>query len=339
MFASSCRRSVPAVALIAGLAGCAGGQPPASGPLPQTAESATFSASRDNDAVPAGPDGGPRIFTANRDGGSVLAFSLRSSGDVTPRVKIAGSQTTLSEPDSLAIDAEGNIYAANDGANKVAIFRPDAQGNAKPKAIIAGSKTNLGPTEGLTIDPSGDLWVSDYSNNEITEYAPGAHGNAAPINTIGGGNTQLSTPVGMVMNGSGHLFVANAGAASIVVFAAGASGNATPIGIIEGNYTGLSRPFALAFDPNGRLLVADESAGVLVFNSGALGNVSPVQQITSLAYPAGVYGDAHGHIWAADFEGNSIDEFAGNANGNAKPIRAIKGPNTTLDGANYLALQ
>jgi hypothetical protein len=123
-----------------------------------------------------------------------------------------------------------------------------------------------------------------------------------------------------------------------VAFKSGASGNVAPAVTIAGSNTGLSRPFALAFDSKGRLLVADESVGVIIFAKGANGNATPLATISGISSAAGVVADSKNHIYVADFSGNSIKEFAANANGNATPIRTIQGANTTLDGANYLAL-
>jgi streptogramin lyase len=342
MFAfPNCCRALPILALAAGLSGCAGNQSTPGGFVPAAADAAHFplmGAPARPRSGSAGPDAGIRIFTANRDGGSVLAFDAKSSGDVSPQATIAGSKTRLSEPDALALDKKGNVFTANDGASQVEVFAAGANGNVKPKRTIAGSKTGLGPTEGMTVDSSGNLWVSNYSGGAITEYAPTAKGNAAPIATIAGNLTELETPVGMVTDGQGRLYVANIGSSSILAFAKGANGNVAPTLSISGSNTQLSRPFALAFDGKGRLLVADESSGILVFAKGAAGNAIPVAQITGLDVPAGVTADAKNHIWAAEFSGNAIKEFAASANGDAQPIRTIGGPNTTLNGANYLAL-
>ncbi|HEY6327453.1 MAG TPA: NHL repeat-containing protein [Candidatus Cybelea sp.] len=326
-----------ALALVAGLAGCAGSQaasalpPQGTGQIPPSA--AGYSAQ---------PDHTMTIFTANRDNPAVLGFRVAASGNARPIIRIAGSNTTLNSPDSIAFDKSGNVYVANDGANQVAVFAKGANGNVKPTRMIGGSKSHLGPTEGLLVDPFGNLWASDYANDAITDYPPGAHGNVPPADTISGSKTQLSTPTGMVWNASGSpalLYVANTGGASVVGFGAGAAGNTAPAVSIAGSNTGLSRPFALTIDSTGRLIVADEGAGVLIFSPGANGNVAPVAHITGLAYPAGVVTDAQDHIYVANFSGESIEEFASNANGNATPLRTIRGRKTTLKGPNYLVLR
>jgi len=325
-----------ALALAAGLAGCAGSQGGSALP-PQTAAQTIRSAGDS-----AQPNRALTIYTANRDNPAVLAFRATASGDPRPIVRIAGSNTTLNSPDSVALDRSGNIYVANDGANQVAVFAKSANGNVKPSRVIGGSKSHLGPTEGLLVDPFGNLWVSDYANNAITDYPPGAHGNVSPADTISGSKTQLSTPTGMVWNAGGSpalLYVANTSGASVVGFAAGAAGNTAPAVSIAGSNTGLSRPFALAFDSTGRLLVADESAGVLIFAPGANGNVAPVATITPFSSAAGIVTDAQDNIYVADFTGQAIDEYPSYANGYWLPSRKIKGRRTTLNGPNFLVLR
>ena len=142
----------------------------------------------DTQSVAAQPDAGIRIFTANRDGGSILAFSAKASGNVAPAVTIAGSKTTLTDPDSMALDAAGNIYAANDGGTTVAVFAANAHGNATPLATITG----ISYATGVVADAKDHIYVADFSGNSIKEFAKNANGNATPLRTIQGSNTTLS---------------------------------------------------------------------------------------------------------------------------------------------------
>ncbi len=64
---------------------------------------------------------------------------------------------------------------------------------------------------------------------------------------------------------------------------------------------------------------------MLVFAKGASGNASPVAKITTL-------------VWAADFSGQSLDEFAPDANGNAAPLHKIAGTKTHLNGPWFLSI-
>ncbi len=297
-------------------------------------------------AAPRAPEAMPfpmaekHLYTANRDGTpGVLLFRQQANGDVAPSSKIAGSKTTLTDPDSLALDAAGNVYVANDSGTEVAVFAAGKHGNVMPSWTIGGSRSQLGPTEGLFIDPSGNLYATDFADDIVREYPAGKHGNVAPIRSIKGSKTQLVGPTGMAMDSHGTLYVANPHAASVVAFAAGTKGNVAPSVVISGSKTGLQRPFALTFDSHGRLLVADESTGVIVFAKGASGNAKPDSTITSFVLAAGVVTDAQDRIYVADFGGGgSISVFASDAHGPATPLRTIQGPKSLLNTPNYLYL-
>ncbi len=76
---------------------------------------------------------------------------------------------------------------------------------------------------------------------------------------------------------------------------------------------------------------------MLVFASGANGNVSPTATITGIAAADGVVADKQNHIWAVGYYG-PINEYASNANGNATPLRSIQGSKTTINGTNFLVI-
>jgi secreted PhoX family phosphatase len=330
---SIARHMLPVLALAASLTACAGHTPVSGGFTPLAPAPPSFQS-----AQPDKHHHQVEIFTANRDGDSVLGFTVNSHGNAAPSTSISGSKTGFYQPDSLAMDGKGNLYTADDGASQVEVFAKGADGNVSPTRVLAGGNTQLGSIEGLYVDPAGHLWASNYSASALTSYGANANGNVAPARTIAGAKTQLDGPTGMAMNDQSQLYAANIYSASVVGFAKNAKANATPIVTISGSNTGLMKPFALAFNTSGELLVADEYAGVLVFAKGANGNVAPLQKITGLSYPAGVMADSNGHIWVAEFTGNAIKEFAATANGNATPLRTIDGVKTTLSGPNYLVM-
>jgi sugar lactone lactonase YvrE len=285
------------------------------------------------------PDSGQLVYVANRNSNpGVLGFHSQANGDPAPAFKLEGSKTTLSEPDSLALDSTGNVYVEDDSGTTVKIFAAGKHGNVAPTWTIGGSRTKLGPNEGLFIDPNDNLYATDYANDAVREYQAGKHGNIAPIRSIQGSKTQLATPTGMAMDSAGTLYVANVHGGTVVEYAAGIKGDVAPTHVVAGSKTGLSRPFALAIDSHGRLLVADEGVGILVFAKGAHGNVAPKATITGFIEPAGVTTDAQDHIYVADFGGNAIEEFASNANGQATPLRKIQGAKTLLSADSYTVL-
>ena len=121
-------------------------------------------------------------------------------------------------------------------------------------------------------------------------FAKDASGNVSPAGEISGSNTMLSFPSGLAMDLHGNIYVANPYHDAITVYAAGSEGNVAPIRTIAGARTKLNSPTGLAVDSNDELYVANNPN-----------------------YGAG---------W--------IDVYASNANGNAAPIRAIRGSKTHL---------
>ena len=329
MSAQTLGRPLSALAILAGLAACSasasGGATANVGYVPQTAA-----------AQPSGRGNPVQVFTANRGYSSILGFKAvtrNTTGNVAPTTTIAGSNTLLSDPSSLAMDAQHNTYVANAAGNQIEVFAAGANGNVAPVRIISGPATQLFGINGLYVDPNGYLWAANYSAGTVTAYAPGANGNVAPAYEISG----VSSPAGMVMNQQGELFVAEPITTGIFVFAKNSDGHFVQVGQIAGDYTDLANPQALAFDSNGRLLVGDFTAGVVIFAAGATGNVAPVQWITGISGD-GVLADSSNRIWVTDSVNNAIDEFASNASGGATPLRTIHGHRTTLSNPTGLVM-
>lgn len=192
------------------------------------------------------------IGNGGSSGDSITVYAANATGNAAPIYTIAGSNTGLSAPWAVALDAAGRLFVSNAGprgtnpGNSITVYAANATGNAAPIYTIAGSNTGLSSPESIVLDDVGQLYVlnvtivSNVAYYSITVYAPGASGNAAPTQTITGSNTGLSNPVGMAVDGTGKLHVANFGiGGSITVYAPGATGNAAPIITIAGNNTGL----------------------------------------------------------------------------------------------------
>ena len=97
---------------------------------------------------------GPNIFVANRNGPSVLVFPQSASGNVAPSASIAGSHTTLTQPDSLSVDSTGRIFAANDGAVSTSNLPGQPANGDAVNSNVAGTPVNGGAiTSGLSGSP------------------------------------------------------------------------------------------------------------------------------------------------------------------------------------------
>lgn len=149
------------------------------------------------------------------------------------------------------------------------------------------------------------------------------------------------------------LYVANRGTVrgttSVTVYPLAATGNVKPIQEIQGSKTGLLSPHDVAVDATGRIYVANTgSVSVTVYAPGATGNAKPIRTIigrrTGLAFPTGIAIDSvNGDIYVLNnrtdsYGDGSITVYTPDANGNAKPAKVIKGPNTRLTFPNCLAL-
>ncbi len=229
----------------------------------------TIAGSNTGLSVPSGIalDAAGRLYVANSlncniDGcfdASITVYAAGATGNATPTATIHGSNTGLSGPSAIALDAAGRLYVRND--QSITVYAAGATGNAAPIATIQGSNTGQFPA-GIALDATGRLYVANPiavpvgpSSGSIAVYAAGANGNATPIATIQGSNTGLITPAGIALDAAGRLYVANPGGGcgrcsasnTITVYTPGATGNVAPMGIIAGSNTGLNTPTSITF--------------------------------------------------------------------------------------------
>jgi len=151
-------------------------------------------------------DASGKIYVTNLIGGvsaagSVTVYPPGSNGDAAPLATIAGSNTGLSGPEGIAIDAAGSIYVANlvggsSGTGSITIYASGSSGDAAPTATISGAQLQ-GP-QSVAVDSSGNIYIAT-SANSIVEYAAGSNGDAAPTLVINGGSTGLNAPRGIAL--------------------------------------------------------------------------------------------------------------------------------------------
>jgi len=142
-----------------------------------------------------------------------------------------------------------------------------------------------------------------------------------------------------------HVGVGNGG---ILVYPEDATKHTKPLQDISGSNTELNQPRDVAVDSSGRIYVVSGSAAsgdsaVLVFASGATGNVAPIETIsgsnTALDTPGGISLDpVNGDIYVANSGNSSITIYAPGSNGNVGPLGAIQGASTGLDEPTGLVL-
>ncbi len=281
------------------------------------------------------------VFVGNSGNNSLTSYTVGASGDAHPLTTLAGSSTTLSGTEGLAIDRNGTVYVVSADNAEIAEFTVASTGNTAPSAVIQGLDTGLTSPIAAAVDGSGRLYVANHAGASITEYAPGARGDAVPLATISGPDTQLSGPNSLTIDPGGNLWVADA-ANRVIEFAPGAAGDATPLRVITGPDTGLNGPDGMTIDAAGNLLVTNLYGESLEeYHPSDNGDATPVRTIagpnTGLALPQSVDIDATGTIYVAN-EFGGVSEFAVNASGNATPTGVISGADTALDSPWGLAV-
>jgi len=283
-----------------------------------------------------------------------------------PIASIAGSQTLLDYPDSIALDSQGNIYVANEGPivsrklydyGRITIYPAGSNGNIAPTATISGVKTGLAYPTGIAVDSGGNIYVGNFYTantkgeifSSVTVYSAGSKGNARPIAVISGDNTSFYYPQGMALDSSGNLYVsANLGGISAIeIFPAGSNGNVSPAVTITGADTGLSFPHAIALDAGGSIYVLNDNdpngiPSVTAYPAGSSGNAAPIATITSaftgINAASSVAVDSIGNIYVANENGSeesgsigSIAVYSAGSYVAGPPISTIAGGNTGLE--------
>jgi hypothetical protein len=160
--------------------------------------------------------------------------------------------------------------------------------------MIGGQATRLSRTmHDIQYDEKRDEFVvGNPFARAILTFAGGADGETAPKRIIQGPKTRIENPDRVEMDPvHGEIFVPNRG--SILVFSAEAEGDVAPIRVIEGPATELDGIRAIVVDPVNDLLIAGTDLRTEGSQSGLV-------------------------------------FFERTANGNAKPLRIIRGPNTGI---------
>src|SRR6266545_1307458 len=288
----------------------------------------------------------PPFYVANQGSSTFSVFTTDDTGNATPALTIAGTNTGLNSPEGIVVDPTGIVLVTSVSPPRILVFAAHAVGDVAPIASIVGSNTGLVQPKALALDASGRLYVADAGANSIFIFANGASGNVAPLGTITGSNTALSGPAGLCFDLRDRLYVANASGNYVTIYGAGASGNVRPADTVAGPSTLLNAPSGIALDPGGQLFVANSGASsVTVYESGARGNAAPIDTIagtnTGLDQPEGVALDPGGRIYVANSAVTShqyrITVYGAGASGDIAPLATLAGNNTGLSVPTHLS--
>ena len=131
---------------------------------------------------------------------SISVYSRTASGNTAPLRVIAGADTQLNWPATIAVEpGRGELFVANDGGHSILVFRETDQGNVAPSRILKGPKTGIKNPIGVSLDTeNNELWVSNFANHSVTVYSLTAEGDTPPLRTI------RAAPLGKVALGVGN---------------------------------------------------------------------------------------------------------------------------------------
>ncbi len=301
-------------------------------------------------------DASGNIYVTNFYNGTVTVYPPLGSSTGTlnesPSAAIAGTNSGLSGPSGIALDASRNIYVANEGYNgktstygSVTVYPAGSNDLLLPLATIGSLDTGLSAPVGIALDSSGNIIVTNDGGNNgggdsVTVYAPGSDASGAPLAVF---NTGLITLVGIAVDGSGNFYFADQSDDLVAVFPPGGSGTPVALAVIRGDNTGLNAPTGIALDGAGNIYVTNEATNTVTeYPAESGGNVAPIATIagsnTGLGYPSGVAIDGAGNIYVANKATDTVTIYPPGSNGNAAPSATIGGSNTGMDTRAGIAL-
>jgi hypothetical protein len=122
---------------------------------------------------------------------AIESFPANASGNIHPSTVIAGSQTGLVFPSTIAVDASGSTYVADaqggSGSGLIEIFAPQANGNVAPVRTITSYEAT-----GVGVGADGRIFVAGGTEVPyVAVFAATASGNAHPLQLIEGRATKL----------------------------------------------------------------------------------------------------------------------------------------------------
>src|SRR5437660_3597472 len=280
---------------------------------------------------------------ANRSAGTVAAQGNGKAAGRTPIVLntkpvrvVADAAPVLS---GIAIDTQRDeVFMTNDKESaepSIMVYPTQFQPTDRvmePKRRLAGPKTNLALPCGVAVSPEfQEMFAVSGDGQDINIFPLTAEGNSAPAREI-----HVPHASGGVSFDIKHdeIYITTEHANRISVYSRKAQGDDDPLRIIQGPNTSLA-------DPHG-IYVDAERNEILVTNHGnwrstRTGEAFALSGDSKFAYMRGSF--SHPGIVeplgpsSGKFMPPSVMIFSRMANGDARPLRTIQGPQTRLNVA------
>ena len=199
---------------------------------------------------------GPDAITIDRDGNLYTAnTSSNNVYKITPAGVLSTFATTGASPYAITIDRDGNLYTANNASNTVSKITP-----AGVSSILG--TTGTGPS-GITIDPQGNIYTTNNASNTVSKIT-----SAGVSSILGSAGT---SPDGIVIDSIGNIYVGSRGGAG--------SFNITKItpGGVSSLYATMTQ-----FGPSNITIDAADNIYAVTLNGGIVHKVTPGQVVSIL---------------------------------------------------------
>ncbi|HEY3840410.1 MAG TPA: SBBP repeat-containing protein, partial [Bryobacteraceae bacterium] len=275
------------------------------------------------------------------------AFHIAAADTVTSYVieTVAGSDNTgdggaaisasLSQPEGIAVDINGNVYVADAAANRIRKISTDGTIHTIAGTGAAGFAGDDGPATaaalnqpyGIALDRSGNLFIADLGNARVREITSDgtmrtvAGGGAFPAIGQGQGgpatSAQLNQPRNVALDAAGNLYISDFGTNQVYGVSPGGTltlvaGTGTAGFSGDGSSALLARfnaPAGLSIDATGALYIADSGNNrVRRVRNGVVITVFNTPSPTGVAFdPAGtLYVAASGYFGTVSQQNPSI---------------------------------
>ena len=291
-----------------------------------------------------------KLYVSNQNGNSILRFdnAFTASGNQAPSATISGTNTGLSGPQFMLLDAANDrLFVANATGSSVLIWDAAStrSGNVAPTRTIAGASTGFVTPSDVALDKTHDLlYVADGPEIFVFSSASTVNGDTLPVRDIVVSGFSIA---GMFLDTAGdRLYLSDAATASIHVYDGASTLNSPTVGLVPNRtFTGgMSQPSGVTFDAVGNLVVSNQGNGsISVYSSPATANgtVTPITTIsgtnTTLLAPGQVIRNTStstNDVIVADSSASEVAFFpsVNTRGGNVAPSRTISGASTTLNG-------
>lgn len=185
-------------------------------------------------------------------------------------VNATGTAATFTNPQGIAIDANGNVYVADYGNNLIREISPAGlvstlAGNTNPGAVDGtGVAASFNTPTAIAVDAAFNVYVADYGNNLIRKISPaGVVSTLAGSGSAGSANgtgtaASFKNPTGIAVDAAGNVYVADWGN-NLVRVISPAGVVSTLSGTTNGKSTAivLIGPYGVAVDAANNVYVAD----------------------------------------------------------------------------------